>query len=477
MIKNDNLKFFEENSTEHNKYQKTLFYLLSIFVKRDEICFYVEILNNFTYKFIKNGSEHPDLTVGTLYKNQKLTLIINPTLFFKKSEQEMMYTLIHEAEHILNFHIVFDIKKDLSYNSLVEIPYKYIDEKGVEKSFTKKIPLATIAMDLEINSLKYKMPTRNNGSYLHKEEIERSSDFLLKEGIFPSEEKFQHLLPYKNWENYYDKIMDDAKNGKNGFSISKDSGGLTGVVSQKDGVSNHWLSEGNTDGSELTVLDIENLKMSVVDMINFASSKSAGNIPGKYKSFLEDLKKTKYDWKKALSQFIASGLSPTVRISKRKINRRAINKKSFMAGSIAERDVNIVVAIDVSGSISQSQFEAAVSHLNKLRQSTNSKMFIICFDAGITLNMELKKQSYEKVLKTKVGESYSQGGTMFGPVFEAINTEKDLKTADVILFFTDGYNFDAITENPVPRIPLLWVYTPQHQKQNFGNHIIMQDYN
>lgn len=469
-MKINNLKFFEESSSEHNKYEKTLFYLLSIFIKRDSMSFYVEIINNFTFKFIKNGLERPDIIVGTFYKDQKLTLIINPMTFFKRSEQEMMFMLIHEAEHILNFHILFDIKKDLSHGAMVEVPYKYLDEKGIERTFIQKIPLATIAMDLEINSLKFKMPS--NGSYNNHNEISKSSDFLLKDGIFPTEGNFKKLLPYKNWENYYDDILEEAKSGKNNFSISE-KGGLTGVVSSGDNVSNNWF----TDNNELTVLDVESLKMFVTDMINFASSKSAGNIPGKYKSFLEELKKTKYDWKKALSQFIASGLSPTVRISKRKINRRAINKKSFMAGSIAERDVNIVVAVDVSGSISQSQFEAAVSHLNRLRQSTNSKMFIICFDADITLSIELKKQSYEKVLKTRVGESYSQGGTKFQPVFDEIKNNKSMKNPDVILFFTDGYNFDTIDENPLPRIPLLWVYTPEHQKQNFGNHIIMQDYN
>lgn len=468
----NNLKFYEENSTEHNKYQKTLFYILSIFVKREDMSFYVEIINNFTFKFIKDGAENPDIIVGTIYNNNKLTLMINPMIFFKKSDQEMMFTLIHEAEHILNFHILFDLKKDLSHNALVEVPYTYTNDKGVQKLIVRKIPLAGIAMDLEVNSLKYKMPT--NGSYNNVNEVSKSSDYLLKDGIFPTEGKFENLVPYKNWENYYEKILNDAKNNKNGFGFSS-TGGLTGIITENDSVSNNWFSDG--ENSELTLLDIENLKTFVTDIISFASNKSAGNIPGKYKSYLEEIKKTKYDWKKALSQFIASGLSPTVRISKRKINRRAINKKSFMAGSIAERDVNIVVAIDVSGSISQTQFEAAVSHLNKLRQSTNSKMFIICFDAGITLNMELKKQNYEKVLKSRVGESYSRGGTQFTPVFDLIKTDKNLKNPDVILFFTDGYNFDNIPTNPIPRVPLLWVYTPEHQKQNFGNHIVMKDYN
>ena len=465
-----NLKFHKEGTNEYSKYQKTLFFILATFIKRNDMLFYVSVINNFDFKFLKNGTDRPDFCVGTMFKNKKISLIINPNVFFKKTEQEMIFTLIHEAEHILNFHIAFDMKKDLAHNAVVEVPYNYITKEGVQKTFIKKVPLATIAMDLEVNSLRYKMVSNNNDN-----DNNRSSDYLLQDGIFPREKQFSKLSPYKNWESYYEDILEDAKQNKNGFSMSPS--GLSGVLAANgDNVSNNWISDDDANDMQLTPLDVEQLKMMVNDFITFASSQAAGNTPGKYVSYLEELGKAKYDWKNALSQFVASGLTPTCRISKRKLNRRAINKKAFMPGTVAERDVNIVVAIDVSGSIDQSQFEASVAHLNKLRLSTNSKMWVMCFDAAINTCIELTKNNYKDLLKTKVGESYSRGGTAFMPIFDRILTDKNLKNPDVVVIFTDGYNYDVINENPIPRIPLLWVYTPEHAKKNFGRYIIMNDY-
>ncbi len=465
MIKNKNLNIFDVKSKEHKEFQQTLFFLLSSYVKRSDMAFYVSVINNFTFCFLKDGNKRPDIILGTLFNNNHVTLVINPQLFFKNSEQEMMFLLIHEAEHILNFHVMFDIKKNTSYNALVNVDYKYINDEGKEVYVPKKIPLATMAMDLEVNSLRYTMGSINDRSN------QKSKDFLLKTGIFPLEKKFENLEPYQPWEFYYNKLLENAKKQENGMSFSS-GGGISGLENI-EGISNEWYQDGDYG---ITQLDIENFKMFVDGVLSTAMNQTAGNIPGKYISYLDEIKKTKYDWKSALRQFIATGLSSTMRSSRRRINRRAITKKVIMAGSVQERDVSMVVAIDVSGSICQEQFEASVSHLNKLRESTNTKMFILCFDGDINLKIELKKQNYKNVLKTKVGEAYSRGGTMFGPIFDAVKNDRDLQNPDVLIIFTDGFNYDKMEVNPLPKIPLLWVYTPDHQKQTFGRGIVMNDY-
>ena len=103
--------------------------------------------------------------------------------------------------------------------------------------------------------------------------------------------------------------------------------------------------------------------------------------------------------------------------------------------------------------------------------STGAKVFIGAFDAEVHAFYELTKDNYSKILKTCV--SFTQGGTMFGPIFEKVKESKI--NTDVLLIFTDGYNFDEIIENPIKRIPVMWVYTKGHRKQNFGRHLIMQD--
>ena len=50
-----NLEFHKEGTNEYSKYQKTLFFILATFIKRNDMLFYVSVINNFDFKFCENS--------------------------------------------------------------------------------------------------------------------------------------------------------------------------------------------------------------------------------------------------------------------------------------------------------------------------------------------------------------------------------------------------------------------------------------
>ena len=431
-----------------------------LIASKSERAFYGNMLQIFSYSFLSEDANRPDFDMGLEIEKDKLRIVINPGVFFAKDTTEQEARFVHELEHVLRNDILFSEKRNPGYQQMVASYHEYIDTDGHPQRYKKITPLASLAMDLAINSLKFKQD--GSGS--------DNTEFLLREGIFPTQHPFETYPPYQTWEWYYEQMVDDAKKGRNGFNYVDGE-----IVSDKldpNSFNNSWnLSD--SDGKELSNLDMENIENFINSSIERAISetqRSAGKVPGRYQKYIDELKKIPYNWREQLDTFVASGLSPEVRSSKRKISRRARGLGCIARGTTYKPDANIWVFIDTSGSISQEQFENAVSHVNKIRKVTKAVVWISTFDAQVKQTVVLDNINYSQVLKTKI--AHTRGGTAFKPIFERILEER--YRPDVVIIFTDGECYD--TPEEIKGLRLLWVYTPVHRKQAFGKHLIMKEY-
>lgn len=471
-ILSNNLRFESDNSKAAEDNVKLLMHILMQMMAKKELSFYGHIVSFFTFKFIKDGHLRPDFDVGVEVKGTKVTMVINPFVFFDKSESQMMFRLIHETEHVLRMDILFNPKESAAYNAMVKTVHKTRDEKGNEVSYEKQTPLATLAMDLAVNSLKYSGTGDDPNNY------KLGQDYLLQEGLFPKEGAFKNLPPYKLWQYYYEEMYKKAQNNEDGFSMDGNGGMMGGpgdisVDPDKLGIPGSALNNSWSSLEQMSPIEIESYKSFVYDVIQQAIEKSAGNIPGQYQKLIDELNQPKFDWKKALKQFIARGISTTLRTSRRKINKRAINLKAIMPGWMTQRECNVAAWIDTSGSISHEQFCNSVNHLNKIRKSTNANVWIGAFDAAVHSFHKLEKRNMKKILSTQI--NHTSGGTLFRPMFDYM-IENKIKP-DCMIIFTDGYNFDkdALRTNPIKNLDVMWVYTKDHQKQDWGRHLVMED--
>lgn len=460
---------FEVDTSETGKKAEYAFHsMVARLYANENLKFYANLFKMFKLKIMKDGKKRPDFDVGLEVNKSSIQLIINPFVFFLKDETERCFRLIHELEHVLRNDVLFEPEKTPGFDMMVETFHEYIDpETNKPVSYKKKTPLAFLAMDLAVNSLKYK----------DNKDFSKDTDFLLRDGIFPLEPPFEKFIPYQTWEWYYEKLLSGAK--ENGGEGGEGQGGLSfkNGACQCDGkmgdsINNSW-SNGNADG-ELSEFDKENLKNFITNVVKEAidqTEKSAGNIPGRYKQYMDDLKKIPYNWRKELKNFTASSICPDYRTSKRKINRRAIPLRAIAPGYQIKNDVTVVYFMDVSGSMGTEAFEQELAHAMKLRKTTGARVWVGTFDAEVQEFLELTKTNYQRLLKTKF--AFTSGGTCFQPMFDKI-VEKKLKP-DALIIYTDGYACDNY--KPLSWVKTLWVYPEgNYQKQNNGRHLVMKKF-
>lgn len=150
-----------------------------------------------------------------------------------------------------------------------------------------------------------------------------------------------------------------------------------------------------------------------------------GSLAGRVAQQIIANTKAKIDYRKVLAGFRASILS-----SKRHLTRMRPNRRSGFdnMGSIRRFDTNLLVAVDVSGSVSNQVLSHFYSIINKAFKYGVEHIDTIQFDT------ELKDvQTLEKAQKEI--HILGRGGTSFQPIFDFIGKHPEY---DGLIIFTDG---------------------------------------
>lgn len=147
-----------------------------------------------------------------------------------------------------------------------------------------------------------------------------------------------------------------------------------------------------------------------------------------------------------------------------KIQKNLKTDNSTIKSSILEDrknvlDLNILVGVDVSGSISKQQFNQFMEQLDLIRGLSVVK--VIEIDTEIVAMYDYFKINTSRIMRLRGG-----GGTEFTPFFEV---SKQMNP-DAILFFTDGDVFDRVKD---PKIPTGWILTARGKKPyGFGEVVL-----
>lgn len=181
-----------------------------------------------------------------------------------------------------------------------------------------------------------------------------------------------------------------------------------------------------------------------VQMINgvISSTKSWGSISGNFAEILTSSLKAKINWRNVFAGFRASIIS-----SKRKLTRMKPNRRTGFdnMGSIRRFDTKLLVAVDVSGSISSESLQYFYGVINSAFKYGFESIDVVQFDCGVRVVQNLKK-----VVKD-VG-IVGRGGTSFQEPIDFAHENG----YDGLIMLTDGYA-------PAPDIPegfkagILWV--------------------
>ena len=202
-----------------------------------------------------------------------------------------------------------------------------------------------------------------------------------------------------------------AKGDCDGEGEGSDPGGEGSPDGQgDDGVGSH---DGWEDVSEIAKeIAKERLKGSIKKAVAEASSKGWGTVSSDCRQEIMERMKTFVDWRKVLRYFIKTSQKANKRSSVKSINRRY---PYIHPGRKTNRQANIAVSIDQSGSVSDAMLNAFFNELNKL--SSLALFTVIPFDCNVA---EDKVYVWKKG-ETRKWERVLHGGTCFDAPTKYVN--------------------------------------------------------
>lgn len=240
-----------------------------------------------------------------------------------------------------------------------------------------------------------------------------------------------------------------------------ESGGQGGNDGDDDGQQS--MSDKHRDLAELWDEDELTVQM-INEVIN--TTKSWGSLGGNFAELLQASVKAKINWRNIFAGFRASIIS-----SKRKLTRMKPNRRTGFdnMGSVRRFDTKLLVAVDVSGSISTESLKYFYGVINSAFRYGFESIDVIQFDCGVRAVHNLKKVIKDVAI---VG----RGGTSFQEPIDYAHENG----YDGLVVLTDGYA-------PEPTIPdgfrtgILWVCEnesclKQHKKwmEKTGRACVMQ---
>jgi len=349
-------------------------------------------------------------TAGVCIKDV-VELHINPDFFCKLTINERVAILKHECEHILRNHI--SRFKDLAPEIYEVKKYENDVDKIADNIInTQKHQRLNIAADCAINYSLVDLP---------------------KGGMYPK------LFSLKDGETmeYY------AEHLKNNDKMKEMIGGGQGHEL--------WLE---SDGNK------ETLKEKIRQVINGAAkrTRAAGTMTAEHELLVSKLNNSQtIDWRKQLKQFVAHSLEVKLESSKKKRNRRY---GITIPGSIKIEELNVGVAIDTSGSVSDESLSQFLAEITKMSKYAN--IHVVEADSEI-------KNSYEFNPK-KTYTFKGRGGTAYQPAFDFYN--KYVPKVDCVIYFGDMDSSDTPNK---PKYPVLWATVgTQKPPANFGKQIFVK---
>lgn len=150
-----------------------------------------------------------------------------------------------------------------------------------------------------------------------------------------------------------------------------------------------------------------------------------------------------------------------------RINRRELFKTGIIMPEMRDEVLeNIVVAVDLSGSITDHTVGYFTSHMNKILDDCRpQKLTVMYFDDGVDTVREYSPEDFPVTFAARGG-----GGTDFRPVFDAID-ELDAPPT-VLIFLTDTY---GAFPNDAPAYPVIWASIVEHVSVPFGEFVYIDE--
>lgn len=195
----------------------------------------------------------------------------------------------------------------------------------------------------------------------------------------------------------------------------------------------------NTDGDgppALTQEEIDKLRNQMrAAMIQASSIVGAGNVPAGIRRMVKSLTESVINWRELLSSSIKSTLSFDTSFTRS--HRRNYNNTYMRPGNMEQTTIDIAVAIDASGSMTDEMLRDLLGEVQGIMQTfTDFRLFLFSFDDDAYGLKEFNQYNLDEIMEYDIKGG---GGTRFSSCWEYM-IKNEIKPERFVMF-TDGYDF------------------------------------
>ncbi|GAB6155524.1 VWA-like domain-containing protein [Desulfosporosinus burensis] len=361
------------------------------------------------------------------FKGAKYVIYFNPIIFLNLNLKQMESTIKHEILHIVSMHLIRAKEFKADYSTLAINMAMNI----VVNTYLDHLP--PYAVTLEWVNLNYSLkllPFKPFEYYL--EEIQTALDLL---------EADKDAADESDTDDSHDDSKDKA-DAANDDATDRDQDETIETDYNPEKAHDIWADSSDID--EKTLQEFTE---------KFIDNAQKGSIPNYLESMISSLKHSKGElpWNLYLKRLMGTVESNNKKTITRR-NRRQPDRLD-LRGQLRSHKANIVVALDISGSISDQEFNQAIKEVLAIVKNYNHEITIVECDSEIRRVYNVKSV---KDIKERIN---IRGGTRFTPVFEYANHHK----VNLLVYFTDGKGEEKLLTKP-KGYKTLWVISGRGDK-------------
>lgn len=164
-------------------------------------------------------------------------------------------------------------------------------------------------------------------------------------------------------------------------------------------------------------------------MIQAAQSSGADNLPKNVKRMIKDLTEPQMDWRELLQQQIESVIKSD--FSWMRPSRRSWHMDAIMPGMIPGNRVDVTVAIDTSGSISDNDVKLFLSEVKGIMDAYDDyNVSVFCWDTSVHAPAKFSPENMDDIMEYQPGGG---GGTDPHCIWDYLQAE-DIEPKKLIVF-------------------------------------------
>jgi predicted metal-dependent peptidase len=171
----------------------------------------------------------------------------------------------------------------------------------------------------------------------------------------------------------------------------------------------------------------------------------AGRLGGELKRIIDHLLQPQLPWRMLLARYMNA-------LSRHDYSwsRPSRREGAHILPSLRSQRVNLVVAIDTSGSIKDPEVQEFIDEIDALKAQVQAQVVLLPCDAGLSPGAPFCFEPWERFERPPAIKG--GGGTDFRPVFNWV--ERTATTPDLLVYFTDANGAFPDSE---PYYPVIWL--------------------